>query len=254
MELHPLRYPKALLDKAPEQERTLHLMAGHLANDLNIIAKLLIMSMNPVSGEPVLTHAQTAITMQMIRQLAGRLHEGWAVIQELYSPLDGSYAAALSDEAKLGRKKLKKYFGRANLVNSIRNKSAFHSDPDLLRNGYALLPKDEILEDYFSENYRGHCLFYGAEIVAVLGLTQLEPGMTWQDAIAKIAKEIIEVMNWLTDFILGLMKAFLEKYVIPTLGDISGQKLSITNGPPIDNVIIPFFASPPLNPDRDATK
>lgn len=132
MELYPVRYPKALLDAAPEDERTFHLMVGQLANDLNIMTKLLIYSMNPVSDE-LSTQASTAITMLMIKQLAGRLYEGWKTIKSQFSPLHKKYETGMSAEAKQCLDELKKYFGPNNLVNKIRNKSGFHSDPNLAK-------------------------------------------------------------------------------------------------------------------------
>lgn len=69
----------------------------------------------------------------------------------------------------------------------------------------------------------------------------------------KIAEEVIKVTNWLTEFILSFMKVFMGKYIMPTLGDISGEKIILASGPPIDTVIIPFFADPPINPSRDDT-
>ena len=251
MELHPVQFTKALLDGVPEDERTLYLMAGQLANDLNILAKLLIYAMNPVGGDAVLNHANTAIAMFMIKQLAGRLYEGWIMMRDHFSPLyKEKYRNDLSDKAKEGRQHLRRYFGPKNLINQIRNQSAFHSDPELAKKGYECFPQDGVFVDYLSE-HRGHCFYYSSEIVAVMGLTQLVPGVTWQEAIRKIANEITDVTNWMSDFILGFMTAFMEKYVVRTIDNIAAGKITIESGPPIDTIIIPFFAAPPINPHRD---
>lgn len=250
MELYPVQFSKALLDAVPEDERTFHLMAGQLANDLNILTKLLTFAMNPIGGHEVLNRANTSIAMLMIKQLAGRLNEGWVMIRDQFSPLHKKYENDLSDTAKQSRDRLNKYFGRTNLVNLLRKKAGFHLDPELAKKGYECFPEGEIFVDFLSE-YRGHCFYYSSEIVAVMGMTQLVPDVKWQEAIDQIARETTSVTNWMTDFILGFMQAFMVKYVVHAIGDITVDKITIENGPPIDTVIIPFFPDPPGNPHRD---
>jgi hypothetical protein len=80
MDIYPIRFSKALLNKVPEDERTLHLMAGQLANDLNILSKLIIILLNPVSGHEIIRNANTTSATLLIKFLAGRLNEGWELM------------------------------------------------------------------------------------------------------------------------------------------------------------------------------
>ena len=80
MDIYPIHFSKALLNKVPEDERTFHLMAGQLANDLNILSKLIIIFSNPVSGHEILRRANTTSAILLIKLLAGRLNEGWELM------------------------------------------------------------------------------------------------------------------------------------------------------------------------------
>jgi len=246
MDIYPMQYSKALLNTAPESERTLYLMAGQLANDLNILSKLLMYSTNEVKGGTELfVRVNTAVAMLQVKQLAGRLNEGWILIQTQFNPLFKIYEASLSSEALEKLREIKKYFNSANLVYKIRNQAAFHSDPTLAKNGFAFIPDSEPLVDFLS-TYRGHCLYYTSELVAVMGLIQLEPtASSWQNALDKIVSEVTNIPVVMTDFILGYMTAFAEKFIAPHIGDITANKFTIEDGPPADSITVPFFSAPP---------
>jgi hypothetical protein len=112
MDIYPVQIPKVLLDAAPENERILHLMAGQLANELNILTKLTMIAFNPVAGHEILTHANRATGMLMLKLSAGKLNEGWQFISQQFAPLYKKYEATLSDTAKQRLDELKKYFGK----------------------------------------------------------------------------------------------------------------------------------------------
>jgi hypothetical protein len=244
MELHPVTFSKALLDSIPEDERTFHVMAGQLANDLNILTKLMHMAMNPVAGHEVLTRANTTVAMLVIKLLAGRLNEGWELISRQFSPLYKRYESDLSDDAKQRLTKLKKYFGHKNLINTIRKQLAFHQDDKAVKRGYDALTNEEIFVDYYSP-FRGHCLYYSSEIIAFLAMTKLvnpaDPD-DWKAAIGQIVDETIRISTWIGDFILEFMRVFMVRYVAKSIDTIEG--ITIDDGPPLDAVIIPFFCAP----------
>ena len=181
--------------------------------------------------------------MFMIKSLAGRLNEGWKLIEK-HSSLYKKYEADLSVEAKEQLALLKKYFGNTNLVNTLRKKVSFHSDLETIKKGYESFSKEAIFIDCLSE-YRGHCLYNSSELIGIMGMTSLVDGKDWASAIDKIAKEVVEVAGWMGEFILDFMKAFMTKYVSHTIQDIEKDKITIKNNPPMDSVIIPFFCSPP---------
>jgi hypothetical protein len=258
MDIYPIRFSKALLNKVPEDERTFHLIAGQLANDLNILSKLIIILLNPVSGHEILRRANTTSAILLIKLLAGRLNEGWELMCRQFLPSNQSdrkrrpdhvsiyrrYAADFDDNAKAQLGKIEKYFGKKNnIVRTIRNRASFHADPTVLTKGYAKFTDDEIFVDFHSQ-YRGHCLYFSSEIINLLGMIQLANKTDWKSGIDQIVCETIEVADWFGDVILAFITAFTMKYIEPTLGDVEADKITINDGPPIDAVTIPFFCRP----------
>jgi hypothetical protein len=163
MDIYPIRFSKALLNKVPEDERTFHLMAGQLANDLNILSKLIIMLLNHASEQELLRRANTTSAILLIKLLAGRLNEGWELMCRQFFPSkqsDGKrqsdhvsiydrYVVDFDDYAKAQLDNIQRYFGKKNIVRTIRNRASFHADPTVLKKGYAEFTDDEILLIFF---------------------------------------------------------------------------------------------------------
>jgi hypothetical protein len=246
MELHPVTFSKALLDSIPKDERMFHVMAGQLANDLNILTKLMHMAMNPVAGHEVLTRANTTVAMLVIKLLAGRLNEGWELIKCQFPPLYNRYEGDLSDDAKQQYTNLKKYFSKKNLINAIRKQLAFHQDPKAVKSGYDAITNDETFVDYYSQ-FRGHCLYYSSEVIAFLAMTKLvNDADDCRAAIGQIVDETTRISKWIGDFILEFMRVFMVRYIAGSIGSIEG--ITIDDGPPLDTITIPFFCAPPSRP------
>lgn len=246
MDIYPLQIPKALLDAAPENERILYLMAGQLANDLNILSNLAIIVMNPVSGHEIFARARTATTMLFLKLLAGKVNEGWKLFGQKLSPLYPKYEADFDDAAKQRLDELKKYFGKSNVVHIVRNKAGFHSDTELISRGYASFPDTEVFVDYFSET-PGHCLYFSAELISVVGMTHVINESDWRMGLTRIADEICGIAERLGRLLIEYMRVFLEKYLTNSVNDINVTMCTIPDGPPIDTVTIPFFCAPPRN-------
>lgn len=66
VKVHPITIPKDKLDRAAEEERLTYLMAGNLANDLQILQKLLVISIHTAveMGHP---HSEAANGSTMLR-------------------------------------------------------------------------------------------------------------------------------------------------------------------------------------------
>jgi hypothetical protein len=215
-------------------------MAGQLANDLNILTKLTTIAFNPVGGHEIFARANAATGMLMLKLLAGKINEGWLLIGQQFSPLYKKYEGELSDEAKVALDYLKKYFGKSNVVNIIRNKVGFHSDMQIIQKGYEFFPTTEIFVDYLTES-QGHSLYYSAEIISAVGITHLIDEHDWRAGIDKITLEIGEIAVKMVVFFLEYMKAFVQRYIAHGVTDIHKDKFTIADGPPIDTVTIPFF-------------
>ena len=70
-EVYPLRFTRADFDQVPEQERLVHLMLGHIANDVNLLQKQLIFAINGL-GEGTEPEHHAAVAQVMLTERNAR--------------------------------------------------------------------------------------------------------------------------------------------------------------------------------------
>lgn len=206
--IHTITIPKEKFDEAPEEERLTYLMAGNLANDVLILQKLLIISSNtaiklgdlhrpPVNGS----------TLLIIKLLAGRLYEGWNWLRgPSTNHIKKRFAQDKAGAAWTCYRSITGYFGRDNIIQTLRQKVGFHADAEAMQAGYALLgaqPMTEILSEQ-----RGNS-FYGSSDVTLIGtLCTLAKTDDVEVALTRIADEIAEVCNLFGDLVLEIAARF----------------------------------------------
>jgi hypothetical protein len=233
------------LDAAPEDERTLFLIAGQFVNELNILTKLdYYFAKNSTSQQEIVKRANMTASMLLFQLTAGKANEGWELVKERFSPLYPRYEANLDDATKERLEELKKYFGKRNLVNAIRNRAGFHFDGEVMAMGYAEFPNTEVFRDYLAESH-GNSLYYSAAIISTVGIAKITSESDWKAGLDKFAQEVPCIARKVADFLIGYMTAFIDKYV--AINDISEAKFEIEDGPPLDKVTIPLFCLPPVD-------
>jgi hypothetical protein len=126
---------KTDLNRIPADERFFYFMAGHLANDANILGKLLIAAFNSAfarPGEPCATNytnnAGLAQLFLVVKLFSGRLHEANSLISAHYfaKGLHPKYEGEMSERARDARQLFSAYFGsESNIITKIRNNSPF---------------------------------------------------------------------------------------------------------------------------------
>src|SRR6516162_4432055 len=118
---------KDRLRAMPEDERALLILLGFVANQINLLSKLVIFSSNktPNGVEHTLSAAQT----QMLARFGiGVLNEGWELISKRFlgSPIGRDYRPRLDAVGSAALIELQKAFGGSNVINKIRSNYAFH--------------------------------------------------------------------------------------------------------------------------------
>src|SRR5262245_30465500 len=132
MQLHHFQLTRKQLDAIPEAERTLIVLLAHAANELSVLAKLLHFSSISLGNHSLLIEARNAQFLALGRLLTGRIYECWQLLQTAFfqTRISKSYEPQFDEKARGALEALKKYFGRTNLIEKIRNKFAFHYEPD----------------------------------------------------------------------------------------------------------------------------
>ena len=118
---------KDRLRAMPEDERALLILLGYVANQINLLSKLVIFSSNKTPDG--VEHALCAAQTQMLARLAiGVLNEGWELISKRFlgSRIGRDYRPRLDAEGKAALDQLQKTFGGSNVINKIRTNYAFH--------------------------------------------------------------------------------------------------------------------------------
>jgi hypothetical protein len=146
-----IRLTKTELDRIPADERFFYLMAGHFANDVNILGQLQSAAFNSAFGRPgefsrdePQNAAGLAQLFLLLKLLAGRLHEAYSLISSHYfaKGLHAKYEDEMSEKARQARRLFSAYFGSdANVITPIRNQVAFHhKQRDMIEFVYDALP------------------------------------------------------------------------------------------------------------------
>jgi len=241
IQVHPVTIPKDKLDAAPEEERLTYLMAGNLANDLHILQKLLIVSINTAHdmGEP---HGLPAngMSMLLVKLLAGRLYEGWNWLRSgANSHLGMRLALDKTSEAWACYREITGYFGRDNLINALRQKIGFHSDVETMRQGYLLLAEQQMTE--LIAEQRGNTFYGSADITSLGALCHLVKEDDVARALGTIADEVARVANLFGDLVVHIAVQFCMDVLDIDAKKQLEQVLEI-DAPRLDELRFPFFA------------
>ncbi|MFI5295975.1 MAG: hypothetical protein ACHQ0Y_13245 [Thermodesulfovibrionales bacterium] len=150
----------------PEDERVLFILLGHAVNEINILRKTFYL-FSQFSEEPRWrAHVHTSQSLVFARILTGKLFEAWELLRKGYfgTRLSHEYDQHLDTEIKEALKSLKQYFGRDNLIDTIRNRFAFHYSPNdakaILEHS---LPNEEMVM-YMAPD-EANTLYYASEFV-----------------------------------------------------------------------------------------
>ncbi|HLY44870.1 MAG TPA: hypothetical protein VKQ73_04780 [Stellaceae bacterium] len=245
IEIERIRYPKSALDSAPEAERIFYLMIGQLGNDLNYLTKLTTILLNDASIGDVNRRANTSLTIYLVKTLAGRLYEGSKLLEgPVLKTVISDYK--LSDHALDSLENIKRHFNKkSNIIKTIRNKFAFHTEESFIREGYQQFPDDHVLTDYESSKFYGHDLYYATELITVKAIAEAIGEKDWHDVPNTIAREVGQLALLFGHFISEYAATFRERYL--DSNETERNKITIDDAPRIDEITIPFFCEPPKN-------
>src|SRR5437867_10946503 len=84
VKLYKFSVPRAKLAVMPDWERNLFIMLGHIANELEILRRLIVWSQNHDEQREIPRRFYTAQTMCIGRILTGRLSEMWELLHKCY--------------------------------------------------------------------------------------------------------------------------------------------------------------------------
>lgn len=243
MRIHRVPISKTKLDAIPEYERAFYIQIGHLGNELNMLNKLLLYSSQNIRAlDGVQNEAQTSQTLLIVKILAGKLYEGWELTKRAFfgTKISNEYDTHLEEDAKVALEKLKQYFGKQNLINTVRNQYAFHYSPKGIVKQINRMLDTADMHIYLAK-ISANCLYHISEVIINYAMLEsIEPG-NHKAAMDRLAKETLDVTSWFTDFIGGCMIVLTQRYLGKTLEELGAVEIEVPTPPRFDEVEIPYF-------------
>ena len=233
MKVTRVEFTKKQLENLSEDEAVFVVQVSHFINEIMILEKCIIYSMNSMKKEDDFKkYIHMYQTVFFLKVLAGKLHEGWGMLEKSYfgAQLSKKYDSQLRKEAKDYLDEIKKYFSNENLIHTIRTKYAFHYDRDQIKNYLDNISDEEDLNFIFS---RGNYFFGFSEHITNFSLLHAVDKKDYKQAIESIVQEVLRVSLCFQAFGQNIVMLMIpgEKFVDFKLSDI----------PNISNVLLPYF-------------
>ncbi len=236
MELTRVSFKRNSFDIIPEDERLFLIQLSLLANEITILHKLILFSNNYRDAQPVQT-AQNIQSFFLMKVLAGKLFEGWLILQKNYfNKLSKKYDPQLSKECAASMTRIKSFFGKENLISLIRNKYAFHYDFDRIKNDLNSISSDEILDLYFSSDH-ANSLYSMAHVISSYALFNEVDSADHLKALDNIFKDVLDMSSEFLTFAGELLTKIWQTHKI----SVSLENVRLESIPSINSVKLPYF-------------
>ncbi|MDT5121899.1 MAG: hypothetical protein QOC96_1381 [Acidobacteriota bacterium] len=242
MEIRVISIPKLKLDKIPELERAFYLHIGHLRNEVAMLHKLLWWNNNNPTDHSVLESTNVAQGFMLVRIIAGKLWEGWDLVQKSYfkSKVSLLVDPKLPLRSKKALNELKSYFGKANIIAMIRNQFAFHYSPQHIRDQLTQVEDTDQLEIYMAP-LNVNIFYQFSEIIANSAMLNAVDEADYMIALRKLFDEVLGVAVQFTNFCDGCLEYMILKYLAKKRKYVNWDNIVLTDVPRRDEPKTPFF-------------
>lgn len=234
---------KVELESLTKSELNFLIQACAMLNEINILHKITLFSNKDVKTDAG-RRAQNSQSLFLLIILAGKLWEGWELVEKAYfgTKLSKTYHNLLPQETIDRLNDLKSYFGKSdNLIKKVRNKIAFHYDSPEILDQFYKAPKNEIFEIYLSKS-QGNCFYFLPYVLllnAILEWTSISDPLKATDT---FFSDVLTIARWFIDF-LNLCVVTIAKKNIAW----KWEEIDIPDPVGIDEVVLPYFVAEASN-------
>jgi hypothetical protein len=235
---------KDQLRTIPADDRNLLLLTSHAVNQISILRKLLMLSLNYHSDNDTENTLSIGQSQTILRFLFGALAEACDMVQRpINQKLIGTdYIKVIDVGGVTAYDNLKKHFGETNLLHKLRNTIAYHHPlGHELDAAFEDVPEDEDWAWYPSDTINNSfCL--ASDMVISAGILRITGETDTAKAFGKIMNEVVSVSNIMTDFFLFLMRAIVTRHLgDAVLSPRRGTGTKVANASNLYKFAIPFF-------------
>jgi len=239
--VYNLIYTKADLDAAPADERLFFLMASSVANDTQMLNKLLALTLERFDAtHRFINQGNSAQGFMILRMLTGRLNEAWKMLASSNRMIKVNYLADLSDDAQASFRSILAYFGsKRSLILDVRNGVAFHHLREHVEAAYQSLDPATDLGDYLNQSI-GNTLYYTTEILQYETLKNLAGLDSQEVAITLLIQDIREQTTNFNTFLFSFALVFAQRYLPKALEQLKNHHENF-EAPNFEDLRLPFF-------------
>jgi hypothetical protein len=240
--IHHITLTRKQLDSIPESERRLLVLLAHAGNELNVLSKLFHFSARPGSETPIVQQAENTQSMVLGRVLTGKIYECWNLMQSAFfrSGLSKRYQSQFDPDASEALDALKRYFGRDNLIEKVRNGHAFHYSPEQIDAGYQTLADGDPLEIYLAKTNANTLYTFADTIAGRAMIEDIKPG-DHQRAFEVLVEETTRAVARINEVIGASMTICFKTYLGGNLYALGAKEIEIEGAPDSQTISIPYF-------------
>jgi hypothetical protein len=230
------------------------LLISHAVNQMTILRKLLVMSLNYQSNDQIESVLSAGQSQTILRFLFGALAEAWEMVKRpVNQKLIGTdYIKNIEADGATAYDELKRHFGESNILHKLRNTIAYHhpEGPEL-EAAFEDVPEDEDWAWYPSDTIN-NSFYLASDMVISAGILRVTGEADTAKAFGKIMDEVVLVSNTMVDFFLLLMRAIIARHLgEEVLSPLGGAGTKIVNAPNLYKFAIPFFTLRDDDPGLD---
>lgn len=242
--------------KLPNRQRNQLVGCMHAHNELGVLNRLLLFSLNDVGDGELHDHAHGVQMWTVMQLLTGKLFETWNMLVErfLKSNPEDSAIAGLSDAQKKDLAWLKDYFGVVPLkdtaLRTIRDKTGFHYDKLNLDQAIDALAQPEIMI-YVAEHPANACYYLGSSLVfssafAAIADKRIDTSaMNQGERMAAGVKVSLDELNeanfHIHNVLYGIIEPLLEQTAGGSLDNLDRLDIPVAGAPKPTMVALPMF-------------
>ena len=244
VKLTKINISKAELLSIPKKELELFIQLTNFYNDVNILQKMMVISgisREKANNNKIVEMSLSSQALFFMRIQAGKLYEGWNMLGEHFfnnKTFSEEYHKKGSSQSKENLSKLKKYFGKNNLIENIRNTYTFHYSKESSKNMIKQIinaPDSEIFEIYLSKEY-GNCFYSIAHDLLNTSILKDIDSDDQAKAMNKYFQEIMDItkcfLNFTQDSIGVISKMYLQ---------MNYEEIQIPEPQNLNDIRLPFF-------------
>jgi len=244
VKLFKLQISKDELLSIPEKELELFIQLTNFYNDVNILQKLMVISGNSrekADNNKIVEMSLSSQALFFMRIQVGKLYEGWNMLGKHFfnnKTFSIEYHKKGSSQSKENLSKLKKYFGKNNLIENVRNNYTFHYSKKSSENMVKEIvnaPDSKIYKAYLSEE-NCNCFYEIAHDLLNFSILKEIDSSDRAKAMNDFFQEIMDITKWFLDFTQDCILVISKKYL-----QMNYEEVQIPEPQNLNDIRLPFF-------------